>query len=181
MGNALFDQLLNAGLVDKKKVAQVKKEKHKKNKIARNQKEPVTDENKLLIQQQLEEKKERDRLLNLEKEEKLKAKAIRAQIKQLIEMNAVTDIHGDIDFNFVDNKQVKRLKVSSKIQQALVAGFLAVAKWEQSYKLVPKLVAEKIIQRDPSFILLLNDPDTESANDIEDEYADFQIPDDLMW
>ena len=56
---------------------------------------------------------------------------------------------------------------------------MAVAKVDESYYLVPKPVAEKIMQRSQDFIIVLNDKVDEI--DEEDPYSEYQIPDDLMW
>ena len=47
---------------------------------------------------------------------------------------------------------------------------------------MPKAVAEKIAQRDAKLILVHNTGST-AANAVaeEDPYADYKIPDDLMW
>jgi len=180
MANALQDQLLNIGLVDKKKAAQAKKDKFKKNKKNRNTKAPVVDESKLLVQQQIEQKKQQDRLLNQQQQQQAELKAARAQIKQLIDHSSIKDFRGDIEFNFQDNNLVKQLRVSEKIQQSVVSGALAIVKWNDSYHLVPNAVAAKIFQRDESFVVLLN-TQQENDNTIDDEYADYEIPDDLMW
>ena len=47
------------------------------------------------------------------------------------------------------------------------------------YEIIPREAAEKIEQRDPRRILLLNTATNEVEAD--DPYADYQIPDDLMW
>jgi len=180
MANALQDQLLNIGLVDKKKAAQVKKDKFKKNKKNRNNNAVIVDENKLLVQQKIEKKKQQDRLLNQQKQEKAELKAVKAQIKQLIEHSAIKNIRGDIEFNFQDNNLIKQLRVSENIQQSIMNGALAIVKWGDKYQLVPNIVATKISQRDQSFIVLLNSQQ-ESDNAVDDEYAEYEIPDDLMW
>ncbi len=46
---------------------------------------------------------------------------------------------------------------------------------------MPAGVAEKIRQRDESVILLLNTRSAAEQVEEDDPYADFQIPDDLMW
>jgi uncharacterized protein YaiL (DUF2058 family) len=48
------------------------------------------------------------------------------------------------------------------------------------YELLPAAAAEKIMQRDASVIVLLN-RDERATVDEDDPYADYQIPDDLMW
>jgi len=180
MANALQDQLLNIGLVDKKKAAQVKKDKFKKNKKNRNSKEAIVDENKLRAQKKIEQKKQNDRLLNQQKQQQADLKAIKAQIKQLIDHSAIKDARGEIEFNFQDNNLIKQLRVSEQVQQSVINGALAIVKWEEKYHLVPNIVATKISQRDESFVVLLN-TQQETDNAIDDEYAEYEIPDDLMW
>jgi len=83
-------------------------------------------------------------------------------------------------YNFSDNNAVKKIYVNETTLKNISNGKLAIVKYDTSYELVPAQVAEKIKQRDASFILVLNDkPENDVAED--DPYADFQIPDDLMW
>jgi len=57
---------------------------------------------------------------------------------------------------------------------------VAIAKLNDSYELLPAAAAEKIMQRDQDVIVVLNkNEQNEVAED--DPYADYQIPDDLMW
>ena len=44
---------------------------------------------------------------------------------------------------------------------------------------MPRVIADKIAERDASLVVRVNKPTTEVAED--DPYADFQVPDDLMW
>lgn len=180
MGNSLFDQLKQAGLVDEKKAKKVKQEQRKKSRQHKGKKTRTLDENKLRAQQALAEKAARDRELNRERNEAAERKAIAAQINQLIEMNRVTDCDGEIAFNFTDGGKIQRVYVSEKIHQQLGRGFLAVVKYVDRYELVPAQVAEKIKLRDESRILVCN---TQKADTIDedDPYADYKVPDDLMW
>jgi uncharacterized protein YaiL (DUF2058 family) len=57
---------------------------------------------------------------------------------------------------------------------------LAVARLDDGYRLIPKQVAEKILQRDATAIVTLHDK-SEAASPDDDFYADYKIPDDLMW
>ncbi len=57
---------------------------------------------------------------------------------------------------------------------------MAITKWKQKYHVVAVAVADKISQRDSSYIILLNKPQ-DDIKEIDDEYADYEIPDDLMW
>ena len=138
----------------------------------------VVNEATLLAEQSRQQQVERDRLLNQQKKAEAEQKALAAQVKQLIEMNVISD-KGDVGFNFTDQNKVKKIYVSEKIQQQLGKGQIAIARNGDSYLLVPVQVAERIQQRVPEAVVLLNQKD--EALDEDDPYADFKIPDDLMW
>jgi len=181
MGNSLFDQLKKQGLVDKNKAQSVKREKYK-NKKQKGKKGIVgeQDEAKQLVQKAQQEKVERDRQLNLQRKEEAERKAIAAQIKQLIESNRLEERDGDVAYNFTDGNLIKQIHVSDKIHKHLSTGQLAIAKLGEMYELVPAPVAQKIQQRDPSCIILAENS-TDQVQDEGDPYADYKIPDDLMW
>lgn len=185
MGNSLFDQLKKSGLVDEKKAQKIKKEKHKQKKQKKGQKkgEAELDESKQLALQAQAEKAERDRELNRQRLAEQEKIAIKAQIKQLIESNTVTCEDEDIRFNFSDQGKVQRLYVNTLLQQQLTKGQLAIVSLEGRYRLVPTKVANKISLRDEQSIIFLNEPTDTNSNtpDEDDPYADYQIPDDLMW
>jgi len=180
MGNSLFDQLKQAGLVDEKKANKLKQEQRKKGKQHKGKKACITDENKLRAQRVLAEKAARDRELNKERNKAAGRKAVAAQINQLIEMNRVADRDGEIAFNFTDDGKVQRIYVSEKIHQQLGRGYLAVVRYVDRYELVPAPVAERIKLRDESRILVCNTPNADAIDD-DDPYADYKVPDDLMW
>ncbi|WP_275096532.1 DUF2058 domain-containing protein [Sedimenticola hydrogenitrophicus] len=179
MGISLQDQLLKAGLVDKKKASEVRKEKQKQAKQQRKGHAQSTDEVKQAAREAQRAQAERDRQLNLQRKAEADRRAVQAQIRQLIEMNRVALDEGQLAYSFTDGSKVKKLYVSEQIQSRLSRGQLAIARFDDHYAVVPIGVAEKIAQRDGSTIVLRNDP----AGDVDedDPYADFQVPDDLMW
>ncbi|WP_198264800.1 DUF2058 domain-containing protein [sulfur-oxidizing endosymbiont of Gigantopelta aegis] len=183
MGNALQDQLLKAGLVDKNQANRAKNVKHKKMKHQRSNNQTIVDEAKQLAEKAIQEKAAKDRELNRQRDEKAQHKAIIAQIKQLILSNKVRKGNGDdLAYNFEDNKNVKRIFVTQETHDDIALGRLAIVKLEGQYEIVPGPVADKIMQRDASYILLRNDPSKQEADAEADEfYADYEIPDDLMW
>ncbi len=181
MGNALQEQLLKAGLVDKNKANRAKSQKHKKLKQQRNSKQGVVDEAKLLAEKAIREKAERDRELNRKRNEAAQQKAIIAQIKQLIESNRLPKGNGDdLAYNFEDNRTVKRIFVPEEVHDGLTRGKLAIVKFDTQYDVVPAPIADKIKLRDEKYIILRNDPSKEDEQE-DDFYADYEIPDDLMW
>jgi uncharacterized protein YaiL (DUF2058 family) len=177
--SSLQDQLMKAGLVDAKKAKQVNKDKRKAAKVQKKSKQVVVDETKLQAQQAREEKAERDRQLNAERKAEADKKAVAAQIKQLIEMNLQSKGGGDIPYNFTDGKQIKKIHVSAAVQEQLTRGRLAIVKLGEGYELVPVPVADKIAERDESVVLSV--AAAQDQMDEDDPYADYQIPDDLMW
>ena len=179
MGGSLFDQLKKTGLVDKNKAQQASKKKHLQSKQQKGKKAGKTDESKLRAQQVQAEQAARDRELNLKQKQAAEQKASAAQIRQLIEMNRIDD-DGDIGFNFVDDSNVQQIYVSEKVQDELVRGQLAIIKLQNRYELVPVKVAEKIALRDSSCVILCNAVSAIDSDD-DDLYADYKVPDDLMW
>lgn len=181
MGNSLFEQLKKTGLVDDKKAKQAKHTQYKKKKQkSKKGTAAQADEATLLAQKTQAEKIERDRQLNQIKKNEAEQKAIAAQIKQLIKTNRIKDSDGDVVYNFTDANVVKHLYISEQAQQHLMSGHLAIAKLGDGYDLVPVPIAEKIKQRDEQCIILC-EPSSEAEPSADDPYADYKIPDDLMW
>ena len=183
MAGSLQDQLLGVGLVDKKKAKKISTQKRKQEKKSRKSNTELVDKAVVLAEKAIEEEKEHSRLLNIEKNKVAEQKAILAQIKQLVEINKL-DLtgkdKGDIAYNFVDAGKVKIMYVSDKAQGALSSGQLAIVKLEGGYQLVPHAVAQKIKDRDESMIVQINPVAGEQKIE-DDPYAEYEIPDDLMW
>lgn len=176
---SLQEQLLKSGVIDKKKAKSVEKEKRKKNKkIPKGQKQINEAAEQAAINHK--EKVEKDRELNRQLKEKADLKAISAQIKQLIKVNRVDRNHGDVAYQFTDKNTIKKIYVTAALVTQLSNGRLAIVKLEDRYELVPSPVAEKIAQRDESLVVQKNEVKKSSGSE-DDPYADYQIPDDLMW
>ena len=176
---SLQDQLLKAGLVDKKKAHKINKTKNKQVKQKQKNKIEITDETKLATQQAQTKKVARDRQLNLQRKAEAERKAVAAQIRQLVEMNRQTGDEGNIDYSFTDGTLIKRMVVTETQLTQLSNGRLCIIKLDERYELIPTLVAENIRMRDENTQILSNQ--TTEAPDEDDPYADFQVPDDLMW
>ena len=183
---SLQDQLLQAGLVNEKKAKQAKKEQRKKTKQAHKSKQAPIDENKAAAQQTLKDKAEKDRLLNLQQQEQANQKAIAAQVKQLVTLNKINRKDGDIAYNFEHGGKFKKIYVNKKMQDLLSRGQLAIISIdgpaETRFEVVVKPVAEKIAQRMQEAVILVSNTQTDTlSSEEEDWYADYEIPDDLMW
>jgi len=176
---SLQDQLLKSGLIDNKKAGKIKKSKYRQAQQKQKNKIETADEAKLAAQQAQAEKVERDRQLNQQRKREAEHKAIAAQVLQLIEMNRQPLDDGDIAYSFSDGALIKRIHVTGQQLKQLSNGRLCIIKLDERYELIPTLVAEKIRLRDECAQILSNQP-TE-VPDEDDPYADFQVPDDLMW
>jgi len=179
MGNSLFDQLKKTGLVDERRAKKVKREKYKKTRQQRQN--DMAEQPRLLAQQVQAEKAERARKLNQQRKEEADRKALAAQVKQLIEKNRITDREGDIVYRFTDANVVKQIHVTAELQQQLSRGRLAIVKQGDRYELVPSAVAEKIRERDVNCVVFCSKGQADSEKGKDDPYADYPVPDDLMW
>lgn len=174
----LQEQLLKAGLVTSKKAAKVERT-AKKSRVQAREARAAVEENK---KAQLE----RDKQLSEQQKQAALAKEYKAQVKQLIEMNRITIANGDIGFNFTDGNLIKKIFVDKLTQAQLINGRLAIARLlvdnnsEGEYAIIPASVADKIAQRDASSIVLHSALSAEEQDE-DDPYADFKVPDDLMW
>lgn len=177
----LKDQLLKAGLVNEKQLKKAQQEQRKETKQKpAPQKNAESAEKQQARQAALAEKAERDRQLNLQRKEEAEKRAAAAQARQLIEAHRVEPGHGETPYNFADGNTVKRLYLSDKTRSQVIRGQLAIAKLDGRYELVPAEIADKIRQRDASFVVLHNAPQA-STTDSDDPYSAYQVPDDLMW
>ena len=180
---SLQDQLLKAGMVDEKKAKQVAKDKRRHAKQVRRGEAKVDNTAKIAVQQAQADKANKAREHNQEALQRANEKAIGAQIIQLIERHRIAHHKGDIGYQFVDKKKIKKIYVDNIQQRQLERGHIAIVRLDAAYELVPAAVAGKIEQRDPTLVVLLNTqvPEDRGVEQEEDPYADFKVPDDLMW
>lgn len=180
MSNPFQDQLLKTGLVSKKQIHKAKQDKNEKNKQQYSKKQNVVDETTIKIQQLAKEKVIHDRNLNKKKEERTRKKAISIEINQLITSNCLPrDESCEIAYNFEHRKKVNRIYINAEMKQQLINGKLCIARIEGRYELVPRIIAEKIQQRNEKRIVIFSEE--EKISDDEYTSSDHQIPDDLMW
>ena len=183
MAGSLQDQLLKAGLIDQKKAKQAKTDKRKNAKKAKAARRSGVEIEKDNTQEQLEqarkEKQIRDLELNKARDAERKVKATAAEVRNIIQQHAL-DIpkNADVPYNFVEEKKIKKIYITEEQQAQLIRGQLAIAIMEDSHRLIPDVMAEKIELRMPELVIRIQ---PEEAPDEDDPYADFQIPDDLMW
>ena len=179
-GNPLQEQLLKAGLVKKSKLAEVAREQNK----ARHGKGPAAPND---IQRDAEraraEKAERDRAIEAERKAQARSAELRAQARQIIEDRKVPRT-GELEYRFTAHGAIRTVLVNDDLRRKLSAGVLVIAQLDDRYELLPRVAADKVRERDAGMIVLDHGQGTETeAATSEDDayYAQFQVPDDLMW
>ncbi|KYC06381.1 DUF2058 family protein, partial [Salmonella enterica] len=106
--------------------------------------------------------------------------------KKFIERNRINVSKGDIGFSFTDNTVIKKIDVDTLTQTQLINGRPALARLvinnsgECEYAIIPASVADTIAQRDADSIVV-NSALSQEEQEEDDPYADFKLPDDLMW
>ncbi|MGL4446239.1 DUF2058 domain-containing protein [Shewanella sp.] len=180
MANALQEQLLKAGLASKQKVRDVKTQKR------RDKKARVDDGSAALKQEVAEQKRlqaEKDKALN---EQRFAEATARGQVRGLISEFSKFAIkvpnHAEIKFNYTLENKIYSLYIDEKIQAELLQGHLGIIRYEDKSYLVPHKLAERVHLLVPQWCGYLWQQDESKAVVTEDDpYADYAIPDDLMW
>jgi len=176
---SLQEQFLKAGLVDKNKVKVANQNKNQQKKVERRTGQQSVDEVRLAALETQRRNAERVRELNAQRDAAATEKAIAAQIAQMVQKNRQSKGGGDLAYNFTHAGKIERLHVSAAVHAHLVAGRLVIVCQGGVSELVPRVIAEKIAERDASIVVRVNKSSTEV--DADDPYAAFKIPDDLMW
>ncbi|HAI58703.1 MAG TPA: DUF2058 domain-containing protein [Xanthomonadaceae bacterium] len=182
--NALQEQLLQAGLARKSKAAEAAREQEKARKGER---PSAAAELQREAGRVREEKVERDRALAAAQKAEAQAKALRAQARQIIaDKRVVTG--GDIEYRYRIDGAIRSLRVDEAMRRQLANGQLVIVRDDLGVAALPRQAAEKVRERAPDWIVLDNravddaDPSPGTGN-AEDEayYAQFTVPDDLVW
>lgn len=180
--NPLQEQLLKAGLVKKAKVAEVAREQNK----ARHGKAPAErSEIQLEAERVRAEKAERDRALAAEHKALVQTNELIAQAKQIIQDQKLPRA-GAIEYRFSADGAIRTLLVDDDQRKKLASGALVIAGLGDRYELLPRAAGAKVRERDAGRIVLDHGQDTGSEPSVgnsEDDayYAQFQVPDDLIW
>lgn len=182
MNLSLREQLLQAGLVTEKQAKQAERAKGQQQYRGKKAPQPVPTPDAVKAAQQAQAAKLlRDQELNRKQQEKAERKARAAQLRQLVEQLRLPRPESDDYFNFVDGGKVRRLPVTPDLRARIVAGSVAIVRWEGHYDLVPLDAVERIRERDAEAIVANPTTATAAARDADDPYRDYVVPDDLIW
>lgn len=181
-GNPLQEQLLKAGLVKKSQVADAAREQLK----ARQAKHPpAPSDSQREAERARELKAERDRALEAERKAQARRDELAAQARQIIQDHAVPR-SGELEYRFTVDGAIRTILINDELRRKLASGALVIARLGDRYELLPRAAADKVRERDASMIVLDHGQaaGTEpSAGSSEDDayYAQFKVPDDLIW
>ena len=181
---SLQDQLLKAGLTTKQKTRQANADKRKKNKQKRSgvQHDASLQETvKQDLSKAKSEKQAKDNALNEQKKEQLAIKEQGLRIKQILEHHQIKNVAGDNEYNYTFNNKIKKLSLDTLTHKALINGRLSLCGLNETTYLVTRETADKLAQLNADVVLVQNEKVVDEQVDDEDPYADYQIPDDLMW
>jgi uncharacterized protein YaiL (DUF2058 family) len=202
MSESLRDQLVKAGLATasqaKKAERQAKAEtrarrsdkpgksgKSGKQAAGRAQASPDSpDAVKARARKQQAEKRTKDKALADARNEKAAARALRAEIKQIITQNdqrQKTAGDGDVPYQFVHGRKIKKIYVPPAQLEQLSRGSLVIVNNDGLYSLVNREVADKIRARDPKRIITAHEDRKPEPGSDDEFYARFEVPDDLDW
>jgi uncharacterized protein YaiL (DUF2058 family) len=184
MSMSLRDQLLAAGLGTKK---QAKEATQAKRPPSRHQPPPVSPE-KVAANKAQVAKAARDQELNRRQQEKVAAKARRAEVKQLIEQYRLAPVESGEYYNFTDGTRLARLAVTPDVREQLIKGTVLIVRYEGHFAMIPEAAAARIRERDEHAVVAQGAsaaPPTASpavaSPESDDPYKDFVVPDDLVW
>ena len=173
MAISLQEQLLKAGLASKKQANKAKADKRKN----KGKNKPAEDPEK--VQRQQAEKREKDKQLNLQREQAKTLTANLSQARQIIESNRISiPTKADINHQFSHLKFVKSIYIDKPIQAQMFRGQLTIIFMDEKYGLIPTDQAHRVYALQPDWVVEL--PKQEKLDE-DDPYADYEVPDDLMW
>jgi uncharacterized protein len=183
MSLSLREQLLKAGLVSEKQAKQAERQTSQQAHQRKKGSAPdPTPKQKAAAQQAAAAKIARDLELNRKQQAKAERRARAAQVRQLVEQLRVPRPESDDYYNFVDGGRVRRLQITPELRARLVAGTLAIVRYDGRYDLVPTDAVDRIRERAPDAIVASPASEPAAAAPAEDDpYKDFVVPDDLTW
>ncbi|GIU26795.1 DUF2058 domain-containing protein [Shewanella sp. MBTL60-007] len=180
MANPFQEQLLKAGLVSKQKVRDTKTQKR------RDRKAKVDDGSEALKQEIAAKKQaqaDKDKQLNEQRFAEASEKGlVRGLVTEFKKLAISSPKDAEIKFNFTFENKIYSLYVDEKMQSQLLNGHLGIIRHEENSYLVPHKLVERVNLLVPAWVgYLWSQEDNSDVVEEDDPYADYVIPDDLMW
>jgi len=119
-------------------------------------------------------------LANIAKREAVAArKRVKGEIKAIIDECKVDNTKGEVAHSYLIGKRIKQMFISEEAKAKVVSGELVITRLNGSTFLVPADAGVRIKNLNSDWVVIT--PSSDGSDDIDDEYADFQVPDDLQW
>ena len=175
MSSSLRDQLLQAGLVSQQQVKDAERRQQRETRQSgRPQRGPPTETRP----SDAGAKTARDQALNRRQREKAEKKALAAQIRQLIEQNALPRVDSGEEYHFVEAGKVRHIAVDAAQRGGLTRGDIMIVRHDGRFHLVPATVAARIRERDEGAVI----GGVREGDAAQDQaYSAYVVPDDLIW
>lgn len=179
MSTSLRDQLLKAGLINKKQANEAERQLERQERQGPKRKQEAPPPRAQPQQKAQAEKAARDQALNRKQQEKAERKARFAQIRQLIEQNRLPPVATEEFYNFVDGNKIRRIAANAAIRERLQRSEIAIVGHGGRYDFIPSAIAARIRERDEHVFMTSGVASTSSETD--EAYASYTVPDDLIW
>ena len=183
MANSLQEQLVKAGLATQDQARKTRTTRRKDRKQGKTQ----DDGAKRAAEARRQQLAERDRKLNEKRETERKNQEIRQRIRDIVLAASMNNEKADTPYNVLHGAKVRRIYVTAEQRDGLAGGTLAVATARGRHHVIPLDVADQITGLMPDYYLYRADkpqvaePPAGAAEGDDDPYADYAVPDDLMW
>lgn len=178
---SLQEQLMKSGLIDKQKAKQAQTEKRRKAK--QKKKKGVVEVSAIQqeINKQKEIQKQQDLQKNQQMQSELEKRAEHGKLIQMIAQHCEKDYQGELDYHFTYKNKVKRIAINDATQKKLSVGILAICVLNEEFYLINNEAAAKLTEIDDSVLVALHEQVETSGIEEDDPYAEFAIPDDIIW
>lgn len=180
MSDSLREQMLKAGFKEPASDTKKRSGKSQKNKSGQRGQASGTHQSRAPKQQAGPSSIERATIekRKAEAEQIAERKRVKAEIKSLIDTDKIDDTKGEIAHSYVIGKRIKQMFVSETIRKQLLAGTSVITRLNGATYIIPSLTGEKVCTLNPDWVVVT--PSSEAPSE-DDDYADFQVPDDLTW
>lgn len=183
MADSLRDQLIAAGFEAPKK--QVKKsskqnsDKRQQSKKNHNKKNRPTPNHKGSANKNPAQK---NKIQNAEADAAIaERKKLKAQIKELIDNNKLENWKGEVAYRYTVEKRIRELYVNEAAHKHLTDRNVAITRLNGDTYLIPIETANEVIHINPQWSVFNAVEASDEQSNEDDEYAEFQVPDDLQW
>lgn len=182
MSDSLRDQLLKAGLATPEQARRAtkkpgKKSGHKQSKKARGQK--TLTEAEQAAQAAARKKAQQDREIEAKRKRREQLLDMDNTVRQLVERHGLQRPDDGETYNFMLDGRIHSLQVTAEQRGDLAAGRLSIVSRAGVHHVVPHPIGDRIAEKVPEWVWRA-EPESDEP-DPDDPYADYKVPDDLIW